>query len=66
MTTENFKTKLEKAVTKVENGLKAHLASDEETPESLAEAMRYASLDGGKRLRPYLVTETASMFKSDT
>lgn len=65
MTTENFKTKLEKAVTKVENGLKAHLASDEETPESLAEAMRYASLDGGKRLRPFLVTETASMFKSD-
>ena len=65
MTTENFKTKLETAISKVENGLKAHLASDDETPETLAEAMRYASLEGGKRLRPFLVTETAALFKPD-
>ncbi|MEP3477557.1 MAG: polyprenyl synthetase family protein [Hyphomicrobiales bacterium] len=65
MTTDNFETKLEKAVKQVENGLKAHLASDDETPETLLEAMRYASLDGGKRLRPFLVNETASLFKAD-
>ncbi len=28
----------------------------------LIEAMRYGALDGGKRLRPFLVTETASLF----
>lgn len=65
MTTDNFETKLEKAVKQVENGLKAHLASDDETPETLLEAMRYASLDGGKRLRPFLVNETASLFKAE-
>jgi len=31
-------------------------------PARLVEAMRYASLGGGKRLRPFLVVETASLF----
>ena len=31
-------------------------------PSRLLEAMRYASLGGGKRLRPFLVAETATMF----
>ena len=31
-------------------------------PARLLEAMRYASLGGGKRLRPFLVTETAALF----
>jgi farnesyl diphosphate synthase len=31
-------------------------------PARLLEAMRYASLGGGKRLRPFLVAETARMF----
>jgi farnesyl diphosphate synthase len=34
-----------------------------ETPESrLIEAMRYVSMNGGKRLRPFLVMHTASLF----
>ncbi len=34
-----------------------------EGPETrLREAMRYAALEGGKRLRPFLVTETARLF----
>jgi farnesyl diphosphate synthase len=33
-----------------------------ERPARLLEAMRYASLDGGKRFRPFLVTETARLF----
>jgi farnesyl diphosphate synthase len=31
-------------------------------PRRLLDAMRYASLGGGKRLRPYLVVETAALF----
>ena len=31
-------------------------------PERLAEAMRYGALNGGKRLRPLLVAETAGVF----
>ena len=32
----------------------------------LREAMRYAALDGGKRLRPFLVIETAGLFNVST
>jgi farnesyl diphosphate synthase len=32
-------------------------------PARLIEAMRYSSLGGGKRFRPFLVVETASLFK---
>ncbi|MGA2567583.1 MAG: polyprenyl synthetase family protein [Pseudolabrys sp.] len=32
-------------------------------PARLLEAMRYASLGGGKRVRPFLVVETARLFK---
>src|SRR6202012_4398758 len=31
-------------------------------PARLVEAMRYAALGGGKRLRPFLVVETARLF----
>src|ERR1041384_346258 len=31
-------------------------------PARLLEAMRYATLGGGKRLRPFLVVETANLF----
>ena len=31
-------------------------------PARLLEAMRYAVLNGGKRLRPFLLLETAEMF----
>jgi farnesyl diphosphate synthase len=35
----------------------------EDTPEhDLTEAMRYAVLDGGKRIRPFLVAQTAQLF----
>ena len=33
-------------------------------PARLLEAMRYASLGGGKRFRPFLVVETAALFKA--
>jgi farnesyl diphosphate synthase len=34
-------------------------------PARLLEAMRYATLGGGKRIRPFLVTETARLFGAD-
>jgi len=33
-------------------------------PQRVMDAMRYASLGGGKRLRPFLVVETAALFKA--
>ena len=43
--------------------LKPHGLPGEKTrPNRLLEAMRYASLGGGKRLRPFLLVETARLF----
>ena len=34
-----------------------------DTPEArVIEAMRYSSLEGGKRVRPFLVTQSAALF----
>src|SRR5919205_492545 len=38
------------------------LAGERVRPQRLLEAMRYASLGGGKRLRPFLVVESAALF----
>src|SRR5437763_7829648 len=40
----------------------APLAFEIERPTRLLEAMRYGSLNGGKRLRPFLVVESAAIF----
>ncbi len=40
---------------RVDLALDTHLPSDHTTPESLHRAMRYAVLNGGKRMRPFLV-----------
>jgi farnesyl diphosphate synthase len=41
----------------------APAAGEMARPARLIEAMRYASLGGGKRFRPFLVVESASLFK---
>ena len=41
------------------------LAGELRRPSRLVEAMRYAVLDGGKRLRPFLAIETATMLGGD-
>ena len=41
------------------------IAGEIARPERLIEAMRYAALGGGKRLRPFLVTQTARVFGAD-
>ncbi len=38
------------------------LPGEKTRPERLLEAMRYGALGGGKRLRPFLVVETAKLF----
>jgi farnesyl diphosphate synthase len=40
------------------------LPEERARPPHLMEAMRYVSLGGGKRLRPFLVVETAALFKA--
>lgn len=40
-------------------------SDNENVPLSLLEAMRYAALNGGKRIRPFLVTASAALFNSD-
>jgi len=41
------------------------LSSETARPPRLVAAMRHAALDGGKRLRPFLVVETAALFDVD-
>ena len=47
---------------KVEKFLDQLLAVEDATEHRLNEAIRYATLDGGKRLRPFLVMQSASLF----
>lgn len=46
----------------VEQFLDQLLAVEDATEHQLHEAMRYATLDGGKRLRPFLLMQSASLF----
>lgn len=58
-----LKAELTEATAAVEDCL-GRLLPEVTTPEArLFEAMRYATLNGGKRLRPFLVLTTARMFR---
>jgi farnesyl diphosphate synthase len=59
-----FKQRLHDCASRIETRLAHWLTSDADgtrIPARLAEAMRYAVLGGGKRLRPYLVLESARL-----
>ena len=63
-----FKQRLDQAAADTEALLKQLLtaepaAGEQARPQRLLEAMRYATLGGGKRFRPFLVVETAALFK---
>ncbi len=63
----DFTKRLDKTAEDTENLLSVLLSdevlADEITrPKRLIEAMRYSSLNGGKRLRPFLVVESAAVF----
>lgn len=55
-----FHARLSQAATRVEEALELLLPKPD---GAVAEAMRYATLQGGKRLRAFLVLETASLFR---
>lgn len=62
-----FRRRLEAVAADIEELLDGLLGAQPEPgerhrPERLMEAMRYATLAGGKRLRPFLVAETATLF----
>ncbi len=60
-----FREELERTARAVEQRLGQFLAPSETTPPggaALAEAMRYAALGGGKRLRPFLLIQSAALF----
>lgn len=59
---ENFSGRLKSCATLIETRLDYWLANSEQhgfVPERLTQAMRHAVLGGGKRLRPFLVLESA-------
>lgn len=66
----SFETRLKESAAETEALLMRLLSSqtqDDEIarPENLAAAMRHGTLNGGKRLRPFLVIESAAMFGAD-
>jgi len=61
----DFKTQLASVAAQVETALDGFLPVPEGEHAVVVEAMRYAALNGGKRLRPFLVIETARMLGGD-
>ena len=66
MSTQSFEARLRAAALAVETALDLCLDAAHPlmrgTPERLRSAMRHGVLNGGKRLRPFLVIETARLF----
>lgn len=57
-----FAAWLKSTQTQMEEVLSTLLAQDQEAPAHLIDAMRYAALDGGKRIRPLLVFAAGELF----
>lgn len=60
-----LEVELSKSASQVEKALDEILPKAEGHEGRVAEAMRYAALAGGKRLRPFLVLSSASLFDVD-
>ena len=58
----DFKARLGRVADELETVLDQLLPKPQGHQAIVAEAMRYAALGGGKRLRPFLMVETAKMF----
>jgi farnesyl diphosphate synthase len=68
---QNFTMKLQNTAKLIEQELKTVLSEDIlqgeiVRPDHLMQAMRHGSLNGGKRLRPFLVLETAKSFNGSS
>jgi len=62
---EPIETALAANAARIEAALEALLPKGDGYEEDLYEAMRYACLGGGKRMRPFLVMETSGLFGVD-
>lgn len=65
MSSSSFKSKLVETANAVEVALDVWLPKPEGDQAVVAEAMRYAALGGGKRLRPFLMVQSAALFDVD-
>jgi farnesyl diphosphate synthase len=68
MAQQDFAARLDKTAEDTESLLskllsEAVLSDETARPKRLVDAMRYSSLGGGKRFRPFLVVESAALFK---
>ena len=61
-----FETRLAKTQARIEDVLADVLPTPEGPQAQIMQAMRYATLGGGKRLRPFLLIEAARMFGCET
>ena len=58
----NFQDELKKETKEIEAKLKAYLPKEDGFAKTMAQAMNYSVLAGGKRLRPMLMQETFRLF----
>ena len=58
----NFQDELKKRTEEIEAVLKSYLPREEGFAKTMAQAMNYSVLAGGKRLRPMMILETCRMF----
>lgn len=58
----NFQDELTKRTDEIEKGIQEFLPKEEGFAKSMAQAMNYSMLAGGKRLRPLLMQETYRLF----
>ncbi|PPR79696.1 MAG: Farnesyl diphosphate synthase, partial [Alphaproteobacteria bacterium MarineAlpha3_Bin5] len=62
---ESVKEKLLNSSSSVDQTLDVLLKLDERPERRIIEAMRYSCLGGGKRIRPFLILESSSLFGVD-
>jgi farnesyl diphosphate synthase len=62
---ESIEQRLQATATQVNGALDALLPKPQGPESQLVEAMRYAALNGGKRLRPFFVLEAGRLFDAD-
>ena len=60
-----LKNALDRIQRDVDSAFDAYLPVPDDTRASLVEAMRYAAIGGGKRVRPLLLVETAALYGAD-
>jgi farnesyl diphosphate synthase len=65
MTVGSFESWMKTVQAEMENALLRHLPPVTQAPARLHEAMHYAVLDGGKRVRPLLVFAAGALFDAD-